>query len=165
LSGNTVEEALHNFGLTEKETQIYIFLAKHGAQRGREIASGTKTAKAVVYRTLKTLQRKGFVESSLEYPVRYSAVPFETILDTNIRAKHEEARQIETAKKNLLTDWRKISRGEPEYPMEKFAVIEGDTKIFAKISRMIRETKPIFDGRYGYGAYACRSIRYFRGDT
>ena len=144
LSGNTVEDTLRNFGLTEKETQIYIFLAKHGAQRGREIVSGTKTAKAVVYRKLKALQRKGFVESGLEYPVRYSAVPFETILDTNIRAKHEEARQIETAKKNLLTDWSKISRGEPEYSTEKFAVIEGDTKIFAKISKMIRETKNQF---------------------
>jgi sugar-specific transcriptional regulator TrmB len=141
LSGNKVEEALHNFGLTEKETQIYIFLAKHGAQGGREIASGTKTAKSVVYRKLKSLQRKGFVESSLEYPVRYSAVPFETILDLNIRAKHEEARKMENSKRSLLTDWSKISISEPEYPIEKFAVIEGDSKIFAKIFRMVKETK------------------------
>jgi sugar-specific transcriptional regulator TrmB len=141
LNGNTVEKALHNFGLTKKETQIYIFLAKHKAQGGREIASGTKTSKAVVYRKLKTLQRKGFVESSLEYPVRYSAIPFETILDTNIRAKHEEARQMENSKRKLLTDWNKISIGEPRYRLEKFAVIEGDSKIFAKIFKMVRETK------------------------
>ena len=141
LSGNMVEEALHNFGLTKRETQIYIYLSKHGAQGGGEIASGTKTAKAVVYRKLKALQRKGFVESSLEYPVRYSAIPFETILDANIRAKHEEARQMENSKRELLTDWSKISVGEPESPLEKFAVIESDRKIFAKIFKMVRETK------------------------
>ena len=141
MSENTVEEALHNFGLTEKETQIYIFLAKHGAQGAGKIASGTKTATAVIYRTLKALQRKGFAESTLESPVRYTAVPFENVLDSNIRGKQEEVRQMENSKRELLTDWSKISIGEPEYPLEKFAVIEGDSKIFAKIFKMVRETK------------------------
>ena len=141
LQGNTIEKALQNFGLTEKETQIYIFLAKHGVQTGGEIARRTRTAKAVVYRVLKILQRKGFVESTLEFPVRYTAVPFETILDSNIRVKHEEARQIEDARKGLLVDWSKISRGEPESPIEKFVVIEGNQKIYNKIYQMVKQTE------------------------
>lgn len=141
MQENTVEKTLQDFGLTEKETQIYIFLAKHGLQKGVEIAKKTKTAKAVVYRILKILQRKGFVESTLESPVRYKAVPFETILDTKIKAKHEEARQIETAKKDLLDDWGKISKGEPESPIEKFVVIEGNQRIYNKIYQMIKQTK------------------------
>ena len=100
LKKNTIEQALQNFGLTKKETQIYICLAKHGIQKGGEIAKRTETAKAVVYRILKILHRKGFVESTLEFPVRFKAVPFENILDSHIKAKHEEARQIETAKKD-----------------------------------------------------------------
>ena len=91
---NTVEKTLQNFGLTEKEGEIYIYLAKHGIQKGGEIAKKTKIAKAVVYRTLKILHRKGFVESTLESPVRFKAVPFETILDSQIKSKHEEAHQI-----------------------------------------------------------------------
>jgi sugar-specific transcriptional regulator TrmB len=141
VQGNTVEAILQDFGLTEKETQIYIFLAKHGIQRGGEIAKGTRTAKAVVYRILKILQRKGFVESTLESPIRYVAVPFETILDSNIKAKHEEACQIENAKKDLLTDWSKISKGEPESLIEKFVIIEGNQKIYNKIYQMIKQTK------------------------
>jgi sugar-specific transcriptional regulator TrmB len=141
LSGKTVEKTLHNFGLTEKETQIYIYLAKHGAQGAGEIASGTKTATAVIYRTLKALQRKGFAESTLESPVRYTAVPFENVLDSKIRGKQDEVRQMENSKRELLADWRKISIGKPEYPLEKFTVIEGDNKIFAKIFKMVRETK------------------------
>ena len=141
LRKNTVEKTLQNFGLTEKEGEIYIYLAKHGIQKGGEIAKKTKIAKAVVYRTLKILHRKGFVESTLESPVRFKAVPFETILDSQIKSKHEEARQIETAKKELLDDWNKISRGETESPVEKFVVLEGNHKIYSKMYQMIRQTK------------------------
>ena len=141
MRGKTVEDTLRNFGLTQKETQIYIFLAKHGVHGGGEISKKTRTAKAVVYRTLKNLQRKGFIESTLESPTRYTAVPFETILDSNIKTKHEEARLIETAKKDLLSDWSKISKGKTESPIEKFTVIEGSAKIFSKIYQMVKQTK------------------------
>jgi len=144
LDGNTVKAALRKFGLTEKETQIYIFLAKQGVQGAREIAKRTTTANAVAYRILKILQRKGFVESTLESPVRYTAVPFENILESNIKAKQEEAGQIEAAKNDLLTDWSKISKGKPESPVEKFMVIEGTSKIFNKIRQMITQTKNEF---------------------
>ena len=141
LLENTVEKALHNFGLTEKEAQIYIYLAKHGVQKGGEISKKTKTAKAVVYRILKILHRKGFVESTLESPVRFKAVPFEAILDLEIKAKQEEARQIEKAKEELLTDWGKISKGKHESPVEKFVVLEGNQKIHSKMYQMIKQTK------------------------
>jgi sugar-specific transcriptional regulator TrmB len=141
LQGNTVEKALQNFGLTRKETQIYIYLAKHGVQKGVEIAERTKTAKAVVYRILKILHRKGVVESTLESPVRFKAVPFETLLDLKIKDKHEEAHQIERAKKDLIADWSKINNGKSESPIEKFVVIEGNRKIYNKIYQMVKQTK------------------------
>lgn len=73
--------------------------------------------------------------------MRFKAVPFKTILYLEIKAKQEEAHQIETAKKDLLNDWNKISKGESESPIEKFVVIEGNQKIYNKIYRMIRQTK------------------------
>jgi sugar-specific transcriptional regulator TrmB len=144
LQGTTIEKALQNFGLTEKETQIYIYLAKHGIQKGGEIANKIKTAKSVVYRSLKALQRKGFIESTLESPVRFKAIPFEAIVDLEIKAKHEEAKQIETSKKDLLSDWKKISQTEPDSSLEKFSVIEGNKMIFHKISQMIKDAKNQF---------------------
>ena len=141
VRGNSIEAALKSFGLTEKETEIYIFIAKHGVVKGGEISKGTRTPKAVVYRVLKILQRKGFVESTLEFPSRFTAVPFEKVLEIQIRAKHEEAISIETAKKDLLNDWTKISEGKIDSQAEKFVVIEGTQKIFAKIFQMVKDTK------------------------
>ncbi len=141
MSRKTIKAALKNFGLTQKEAEIYIFLAKHGILTGGEIAKQTKTHRALVYRILKALQKKGVVESTLESPVRFSSVPFERILNDRIRIKQEEAISLEKAKKGLLDDWQKIYGIKPEPNVGKFVVIEGNRKISSKISQMINETK------------------------
>ena len=141
MSGKSIRDILKDFGLADNQAKIYILLAKQGILKGGEIAKQTKIPKAVVYRTIKVLQRKGFVESTLEFPARYVAVPFETVLDLNIKAKKEEALQIEKSKEDLLNDWKNISKGKTESSIEKFTVIDGDRKIFAKIYQMIKQTK------------------------
>jgi sugar-specific transcriptional regulator TrmB len=137
----TIKNTLKNVGLTEKESQVYIFLAKHGVLKGGEIAKQTKTNKAEIYRILKSLQKKGLVESTLESPVRFTAVSFEKVLDSSIKAKQDEAAQIEKTKEEILAYWKNISRTKIEPSLEKFVVIEGNNKINQKISQMITETK------------------------
>ena len=137
---DSIKDTLQNFGLTKKEAQIYLHIAKYGIQSGIDIANKTKTAQAVVYRTLKILQRKGFIESTLESPARFTAVPFEDILDTNIKARQQETEQIENAKKQLLSDWSKISQGIQQSQAEKFTIIEGTQKIYNKIYQMVKQT-------------------------
>ena len=141
MSEENVRKVLKDFGLTDKETDVYIFLAKHRVLKGGEISKQTKTHKALIYRILKSLQAKGLVEATLEVPTRFAAVPFENIIDSNIRAKQEEAAQIAAHKEELLNYWQKIKKTGPELPLEKFAVIEGNKKIYHKLSQMIRETR------------------------
>src|SRR4030042_3129773 len=62
LGEKTVEKVLRDFGLTEKEIEVYVFLAKHGVLKSREAASQIKKDKAKVLRILKSLQRKGLAE-------------------------------------------------------------------------------------------------------
>ena len=135
-----IEKVLKSFGLTEKETEVYIFIAKHGALQGRKIVRQMKIDKGQLYRILKNLQKKGLVEETLEYPTRFTAVPFETVIDTFIKSKREEVAQIEDARKDLLSVWKKISQTEIESTFEKFAVIEGNKKIHHKIAQMVKET-------------------------
>jgi sugar-specific transcriptional regulator TrmB len=51
---------------------------------------------------------------------------------------------IEETKKDLLSDWKKISKTELESSLERFSVIEGNKKVFHKISQMINETNNHF---------------------
>lgn len=140
----TLEKALRKFGLTEKEGEIYIFLTKRGAQKTGKIAEQLKKNKGLVYRILKSLQKKGLVEATLEHPTRFTAVSFEKIIDSFIKSKREEVKKIEESKRDLISDWNKISHSELDSALEKFAVIEGNKKIFDKISQMVKVTHSQF---------------------
>ena len=108
MSKEVIKETLRNFGLTEKEAEIYLFIAKYGAQTSGEIAKKSKTHRPHIYRIIKRLQKKGVIESTLESPARFTITPFERIIDNNIKAKHQEAVLLEKAKDSLLTDWKNI---------------------------------------------------------
>jgi len=141
LGEESVEKVLKNFGLTDTEAQVYIFLAKHGVLKSSEIARRMKKDRAQALRILKSLQTKGLVEATLEVPTRYASVPFEQVIDLSIKAKKDEAALLEGTKSELLNYWKKIGKSVPEPSLEKFVVIEGDRKIYPKIAQMMRETK------------------------
>jgi sugar-specific transcriptional regulator TrmB len=145
LSEDTSRKILKDIGLTEKETEIYIFLTRHGALKGLDIAKRIKKHKAQVYNILKNLQTKGLVEPSLEFPTRFTAVPFEKVIDLSIKAKRDEAAFIENTKKEIMSYWNDVRQsGLLEPSLEKFVVIEGKNKINRKISQMVMETKNQF---------------------
>ncbi|MFC1487433.1 alpha/beta fold hydrolase [Thermoproteota archaeon] len=144
MSVKAIKKALKNFGLTEKEVDVYIILAKHGILTAGQISKLTKIQRPHVYRTLKSLKKKRVAESTLEAPTRFSSVSFEKILDENIKIKQEEASLLEKTKKDLLSDWNKISSTIIEPDVGKFFVIEGNRKIYFKISEMIKKTKSHF---------------------
>jgi sugar-specific transcriptional regulator TrmB len=141
MGEKTLEKVLESLGLTQNETEIYILLAKRGVLKSREIAREVRKDKSQILRILKRLQSRGLVESTLEAPKRFTAVPFEKVLDAFVKAKRREATLIENAKKDLLLHWKSIRRPKIEAPLEKFVVIEGTNKIYSKISQMLMETK------------------------
>jgi sugar-specific transcriptional regulator TrmB len=139
LSQETVLNTLVSFGLTQIEAQIYIFLAKKGAQKGRDIRKALKITKQQLYPSLRNLQNKGIVSSTIEHPARFSALPFEKVLDLFIEAKVEETQRLQRSKDEILSKWQTFDIAEADTP--RFMVIEGRNYIFSKIRQMIQETK------------------------
>ena len=154
MSQKKAKTILREFGLTSKEAEVYIFLAIHEVLKGGEIAKQTRIARSLVYRILKSLQAKGLVDSTLESPKRFVAVPFEKALDLIIKTRQEEARLVEKAKKDLLEDWRVISKAKPEARYEKFIVVEGNKKIYAQFFHMMKDAKNRFSGMLPVSAIA-----------
>jgi sugar-specific transcriptional regulator TrmB len=138
LGEETIKKVLRNSGLTEKEAEVYIFLARHDVRKGTEIARLLRKDKAQVFRILRRLQAKGFVESTLDFPSRFSIVPFENVIDSIVKAKQEEVAFIKDTKKDLL-DYMNKKRGTE--PSEKFVVIKGNKSIYSKIAQIIRDTE------------------------
>jgi sugar-specific transcriptional regulator TrmB len=110
LSLERVLRTLEGFGLKRLDAEVYVYLAKKGPQKGKDLASTMKLPKNQLYSILKSLQNKGFVNANIERPALFSAVAFEQIIDMIINVKDEEARAIRETRKELLSSWRAITR-------------------------------------------------------
>ncbi len=135
-----VFRTLLGLGLTDTDSKVYVFLAKRGLLRAFEMSKTLKLNKVQVYRSLQNLQSKGLVAATLEHPARFSAVPIEKVLDLFIKAKMEEAQEIQRDKAEILSIWDSISVRDGG-DTAKFVVLEGRNLIYSRIRQMMQETK------------------------
>lgn len=141
MDDEPIKKILKDFGLTEKESEVYIFLSKHGVLKCGEIAKGMKRHKAQIYRILKILESKGLLESTLETPTRFSPVPFEKVLDLSIKAKYDEAILMEKTRKEVVAYWKNLRQAALEPLLQKFFVLEGTQKIYSKFAQLLKNAQ------------------------
>jgi sugar-specific transcriptional regulator TrmB/CBS domain-containing protein len=141
LSEKDITKFLQVLGLSKREIQVYMFLAKSGVQSTSFVAKRLKMERVQAYRTFKKLQEKGFIEATLERPTRFTIVPFETLLEAFINAKKSEVASLNGQKESLLSIWRAVSAPEAECQVAKFSVITGKKKIHSKMLNMIEESR------------------------
>jgi sugar-specific transcriptional regulator TrmB len=140
LSQEKALKTLESLGFTQLDAKVYVFLAKKGPQKAGDIAKCLKIPKQSIYFVIRNLQSEGIVTSTVERPARFSAVPFERVLDLFVSAKMEEAKQIQRNKDEILSDWQSIALTETDEFTPKFAVLEGRNAIFSKIREMAQQT-------------------------
>ncbi len=136
-----VLEVLKDFGLTKKESEVYIYLAKSCIQKAGNISKQLKMHKAQIYRILRNLRNKGIVVSTFEVPMRFEAVPFESFLDLKIKSKREEAAILEEKRDELLAYWNSISIECPVNRLGRFMIIEGRNNLYSMIFQMIERAE------------------------
>ena len=141
MSEKDIAKFLQVLGLSKREIQVYMFLARSGVQSTSFVAKRLKMERVQAYRTFKKLQEKGFIEATLERPTRFAIVPFEKLMEAFINSKMSEIAGLNEQKESLITTWRAISAPESEYPIAKFSVITGKKKIHSKMQNMIEESK------------------------
>jgi sugar-specific transcriptional regulator TrmB len=107
-------------------------------QKASDICKAVKLTKQQLYPSLKRLQSKGIVNSTLEHPARFSVIDFEKVLDLFINAKMEETRSLQQSKAQILSNWQNLKL--EDGASAKFTVIEGRNFIYSKIEQMIQET-------------------------
>jgi sugar-specific transcriptional regulator TrmB len=98
-------EQLLNFGFKQNTAEIYVFLALSGPKRAKDIADALNTYKRKVYRALKELQDIEVIYSSQNIPARYSAAPFDKVLDNLKNQKLMEAEKMEAKKEKIIGLW------------------------------------------------------------
>jgi sugar-specific transcriptional regulator TrmB len=140
VSQEQVLKTLTSFGLKKADAEVYLFLAKKGAQKGLYIRNALKLTKEQLYSSLRNMKSKGIVSSTIEHPARFSALPFEKVLDLFIKTKMEETQRLQQSKEAILSNWQKLDLAETE-ATAKFTVIEGRNYIYTRIQQIIQGAK------------------------
>jgi sugar-specific transcriptional regulator TrmB/CBS domain-containing protein len=141
VTEHEVVSVLRDFGLTQKEAEVYVFLTKSGIQKAGEVAERLKMHKAQVYRILEALRTMGIVEATLDFPARFVPISFENFLIMAVKAKRDEALQLESRKIKLITTMQSAETEKPGPQQAKFAVVKGRTKVYSRILQLVEEAK------------------------
>jgi sugar-specific transcriptional regulator TrmB len=132
---------LKDFGLTENESEVYIYLSKGCMQKAGTISKRLKMHKAQVYRILNSLRSKGLVESTFEVPMRFEAVRFTSFLDLMIKNKQKEATLLEEKRDELLAHYNSINIECPIYRSGRFMIIEGKNNLYSIFFQIIERAE------------------------
>lgn len=141
MSEEKVLKTLENLGLSSLDARVYVLLGKKGPQEAKTIVKALAIPKQNLYPILKNLQGKGLANTTLEHPAKFSAVPFEKVLDLFIKAKTEEAQRIKKEKNGIISDWNSFAIRENVEQSAKFTILEGKNYIYPKLRQMIEEAK------------------------
>src|SRR5208337_2718086 len=93
---------LSEFGLGEKEAQVYMHLFKYGPKRAGDLARSLKTYRLQVYRKLASLADKTMVTAKRESPAVYTAMDLDDALDAVLLPRQRELRRMEGIKRELI---------------------------------------------------------------
>ncbi|MGZ5521223.1 MAG: TrmB family transcriptional regulator [Halobacteriota archaeon] len=114
---------LIGFGLSEKEAQTYLHLLKYGPKTPSPLAKSLHTYREDVHRTLTSLIEKGMARPSLDSPTVYTPVDLETALESALKKRESELREME-ARKRQLQELSKQQRFQPTDDVSTFKIIK-----------------------------------------
>ena len=131
MSDQEATAELIDFGFTKNEAEIYIFILRAGACPARVVARKFGINRMKAYRTLKALETRGVIQSTLERPVKFAAVPLTKVLDNYIEETRRKIPSLEENRKKIIEYYQKIHTtiSAPEEE-PKFRIIQGRQQVY-----------------------------------
>jgi len=137
-----IKHMLAKFGLSNNEIRVYIYLARSGARKAREVSDALSLHRTETYKILRSLEKRGLVSSVFEKPLKFIATSFEKTIDILIKAKKLKIQFLERKKKDIVDLWLSLPQLEmkPERK-EVFQVLEGKEQFNLKADEILEKTR------------------------
>lgn len=136
--------SLLEFGLTQNQARVYLFLSKNSQKSAPEISKSLKIPRTETYHLLNGLQSKGITIATFGKPTKFQAVPFDksiSILVDNERARIDE---LEKQTLYMISQWNMIPDTDGEEALMKenrFQIVQGKVSIVGKLNQLINSAK------------------------
>ncbi len=140
-----VEQALGKFSLNKSEIRVYLYLARFGAQKAQSVAEALGVHRTEGYKVLRRLEAQGIVSRIMERPMKFIAIPFESVLTNLIEERRQRIHEMERNKAQLLKIWASLP--EPELvsqTKETFQVLEGKKHISVRLNELLQGSESSF---------------------
>ena len=136
--------SLLEFGLTQNQARVYLFLSKNTSKSAPEISNSLKIPRTETYHLLNGLQSKGITIAAFGKPTKFQAVPFDKSI--NILVNNERSRIDELEKQTLymISQWNLIPDTETAEALIKenrFQIVQGKVSIVGKLNQLINSAK------------------------
>ena len=136
--------SLLEFGLTQNQARVYLFLSKNTSKSAPEISKSLKIPRTETYHLLNGLQSKGITIAAFGKPTKFQAVPFDKSI--NILVSNERTRLDELEKQSLymISQWNMIpdtESGDALIKENRFQIVQGKVSIVGKLNQLINSAK------------------------
>ncbi len=141
-----VDQALSKFKLNKNEIRVYLYLARFGAHKAQSIAEALGVHRTEGYKILRRLESQGLVSKIMERPMKFVAVPLESVLNNLIEERRQKIHEMEQKKAQLLKIWATLP--EPEsinHEKETFQVLEGKKHISVRLAELLENSESKFN--------------------
>lgn len=108
MSLERVLKTLKGFGLSHVESEVYVYLAKSGPTKAKDLSSQLGITKQQLFATLSSLRKTGIVAKKSEREGLFSALAFEELLDLLLKLNTEKVKTIKETKGELINSWRNM---------------------------------------------------------
>jgi len=137
-----IEKTFLQFDLSRNEIRVYLYLARSGLQKAREISDSLSLHRTETYRILRDLEKRGLLSCILEKPLKFTAVPFEEAYDVLVKTKKLSVQLLERKKKDLVDLWLSIPRQKVEHETKEiFQILEGEEQLILKANEIADRAK------------------------
>lgn len=103
-------EKLRDFGLTNSESRIYLYLSQSGPKKAKEISNAEKIPRTRTYRILSKMEQKGAIDILNDRPKKFFVHPIEITLDSLIQYEYQKITEMHKTKKILIPLWNKAKK-------------------------------------------------------
>lgn len=137
LSEAIVRQLL-DFGLTDKEANIYLALLRNGKARAGEIARKLQLNRMIVYRVLTKLQERELVKATMEKPMKFIPIPLEKALELLIKETETKLGLMHDRYDAVVDSWKTVISEPPTSDVLSFKIVQGRKQIYELLGKMFK---------------------------
>ena len=140
MSENTTKQLL-DFGLTDKEANIYLALLRSGKARAGEIARKLQLNRMIVYRVLTKLQERELVKATMEKPMKFIPISLEKALDLLIKETETKLTLMRDRHDAVLDEWKSVLTEPLASDVMSFRIVQGRKQIYELLAKMFKSAE------------------------